>query len=132
MVAGKYLPGEARDTRGRRAVDPPLVAGYASMDPLAPDPPAAVDAKGATEPLAPVAVTGRVNGILLGVALPVALRPTVKKKKACIEQKEEKRTRIFRKRHVQGLHSIDCNARAAWESAVLQFDAIHEPASTWN
>ena len=69
---------------GEEAVDPPLVAGYAGMDPLAPDPLAPVDAEGATEPLAPV------SGILLGVALPVALRPTVKKKKTCIEQKKRK------------------------------------------
>jgi len=86
--AGVVAVPEVAAEAGEEGVDPPLVAGYAGMDPLAPDPPAAVDAEGAIEPLAPVAVTGRVNGILLGVALPVALRP-------------------------RGLHSMDCNAHSA-------------------
>ena len=64
---GEVFVGEV----GEEAVDP-LVGFAHGMDPLASDAPAApaAEVEGVAEPLAPVAVPGRVNGILLGVAVP--------------------------------------------------------------
>ena len=59
-AADEAVEEEAR--AGEEAVDPLLVVGYTGRNVLAPDPPAAIDAEGATEPLAPVAVPGRANG----------------------------------------------------------------------
>ena len=120
VAVARVAPEEA----GEEAVDPPVVVGYRGRVAPAPDPLAPVDPEGATEPLAPVAVAGRVNGILVGVGVPVAV--AIKKKNAL-----RKKTRI-KKRHVLVPHSADCNATAAWASAIPQFDVIHEAALNWN
>ena len=69
-----------------------MVVGYTGRDVLAPDPPAAVDAEGVTEPLAPVAVPRRVNGILLGVPLQVLVALTncyLRRKKNALSKKKK-------------------------------------------